>query len=239
MSAGQFSIPFSQDRANAIYTDAMARMYGLVALGVVVTSIGIWVGDMIGAADLIFGFGFIGIIVAFAIMFGTLMLASSRVRAGSIGLGTALYLVFTGMEGLFISYIISVYSTTSIATAFVSTAALFGAMCLIGMTTKRDLSKLGPILFIGLFAAIIISMVNMLLLQSSGLYVLINIALIPIFLGLTIWETKQMKDIAQQAAMSGDEKAATQAAVIGSIGLYLNALNLFLIILRLFGGSRD
>ena len=238
MSAGQYSIPFSRSRADAIYTDAMARMYGLVALGVTITAGAIWFGDMINIADLIFGYGFIGMIVSFGIAFGTLWVAGSTVRAGHVALGTGLYLVFTALMGLFISYIITVFTTTSIAAAFVSTAALFGAMCLIGMTTKRDISKFGPILFIGLFAAIIVSLINMVLLQSSGLYILINIVLIPIFLGLTIWETKQMKDITQEAAMRGDEKVATQAAVIGSIGLYLNALNLFLIILNLFGGRR-
>ena len=72
------------------------------------------------------------------------------------------------------------------------------------------------------------------------LFLLINIILLPIFLALTVWETKQMKELAQEAAIAGDEKAAAQMAVIGSIGLYLNALNIFIIILNLLGfAGRD
>ena len=112
-------------------------------------------------------------------------------------------------------------------------------MSAIGMTTKRDLSKLGPMLFIGIIGVIVISLVNLILVQSSGLFLLINIVLLPLFLLLTVWETKQMKEMAQQAAMSGDERAATQVAVMGSIGLYVNVLNLFVIILNLLGFMSD
>ena len=95
-------------------------------------------------------------------------------------------------------------------------------------------------LMIGLIGVIVVSLINMLLLQSGMLFLLINIVLLPIFLALTVWETKQMKELAQEAAIAGDEKAAAQMAVIGSIGLYLNALNIFIIILNLLGfAGRD
>ena len=119
--------------------------------------------------------------------------------------------------------------------AFLLTGGLFVAMSAVGMTTKRDLSKLGPMLLIGLVGLIVISLINMLVIQSSGLFLLINILLLPLFLALTVWETKQMKELAQEAAMHGDEKGAMQVAVMGSIGLYLNVLNIFLIILNLLG----
>ena len=94
---------------------------------------------------------------------------------------------------------------------------------------------MGAMLLIGLVGLIIISLINMLLIQSSGLFLIINLLLLPLFLALTVWETKQMKELAQEAAMQGDQKAATQVAVIGSIGLYLNVLNIFLIVLNLLG----
>ena len=122
-----------------------------------------------------------------------------------------------------------------IGMAFLLTGGLFVAMSAVGMTTKRDLSKLGPMLLIGLVGLIVISLINMLLIGSSGLFLLINILLLPLFLALTVWETKQMKELAQEAAMHGDEKGAMQVAVMGSIGLYLNVLNIFLIILNLLG----
>ena len=107
------------------------------------------------------------------------------------------------------------------------------------MTTRKDLSKLGPMLMIGLIGVVVVSLVNVLLIQSGALFLLINIILLPLFLALTVWETKQMKELAQEAAMRGDAQAANQVAVIGSIGLYLNALNIFLILLNLLGFLSD
>ena len=235
MATGQYSIPYGRSRADAIYTDAMARMYGLVAIGVVTTAAAIWVGDMLGIGSIIFGFGWIGMLLAFGIIFGTLYAASAVVQKGNIGLGTALYLAFTGMEGLFLSPILMAFTSEMIGVAFLLTAGLFVAMSAVGLTTKKDLSKLGPMLVIGLVGVVIVSLVNVFLLRSDVLFLLINIVLLPIFLALTVWETKQMKELAQQAAIEGDDKAATQVAVIGSIGLYLNVLNIFLIILNLLG----
>ncbi len=235
MSTQQYSIPFGRERANAIYTDAMTRMYGLVALGIVTTAVGIWVGDAAGVSDIIFSSGWVGILLAFGVIFGTLMAANFVVQRGNIALGTALYLAFTALEGLFLSTIMARFTGETIGLAFILTAGLFVAMSVIGMTTKRDISKLGPMLMIGLVGTIIVSFVNMLLIQSSGLFLIINILLLPLFLALTVWETKQVKELAQHAAMEGNKGAATQVAVMGSIGLYLNVLNIFLILLNLLG----
>ena len=236
MAAEQYyGIPFNRTRANAIYTDAMSRMYGLVALGVITTGAAIWIGDLTGVSVVVLSLGWIGWLLMIGIMFGTLMGANAVVAKGNTALGTVLYLAFTGIEGLFLSPILISFTGETIGVAFLLTGGLFVAMSAIGMTTKRDLSKWGPMLLIGLVGLIIISLINMLLIQSSGLFLLINILLLPLFLALTVWETKQMKELAQEAAMRGDEKAATQVAVIGSIGLYLNVLNIFLIILNLLG----
>ena len=228
-----------QDRVNAIYTDAMARMYGLVALGIVTTGAAIWIGDALGVGQIIFAFGWIGMLLMFGVAFGTLMGANAVVARGNTGLGTVLYLTFTGLMGFFLSPILTTFTTGTIGMAFVMTAGLFVAMSAVGMTTKRDLSKLGNILIIGLIGVVIVSLVNVLLLQSSGLFLLINIILLPLFLALTVWETKQMKELAQEAALRGDSQTATQVAVIGSIGLYLNALNIFIILLNLLGFMSD
>lgn len=239
MATQQYSIPFGRDRANAIYTDAMARMYGLVALGIVTTGAAIWIGDLIGIGGIIYGFGWIGMLLVLGIMFGTLIASSAIVNRGNVGLGTALYLAFTGMAGLFLSPILLEFTTEMIGVAFLLTAGLFVAMSAVGMTTKRDLSSLGPMLFFGLIGLVIISFVNLFLIRSDGLFLLINILLLPLFLALTVWQTKQMKELAQEAALQGDDKAATQVAVMGSIGLYLNVLNIFLIILNLLGFLSD
>lgn len=239
MSTEQYSIYVAQDRVNAIFTDSMARMYGLVALGIVTTGAAIWVGDMLGVGNVIFSFGWIGMLLMFGIMFGTLMGANAVVSRGNTGLGTVLYLGFTGLAGFFLSPILMRFTTGTIGMAFVLTAGMFVAMSVVGMTTKRDLSKLGPMLIFGLIGVVIVSLINILLLGSGILFLLINIVLLPIFLGLTVWETKQMKELAQDAAMRGDVQVANQVAVIGSIGLYLNALNIFIILLNLLGFASD
>ena len=239
MASIQYSIPSSGDRASAIYTDAMARMYGLVALGIVVTGAAIWVGHAAGVGDVRFALGWIGMLLFFGVIFGTLYAANAVVQRGNIALGVTLYLAFATLWGLFLSPILTRYTSDTIGVAFLLTAGLFVAMSIVGMTTKKDLTKLGPMLMIGLIGAIVVSLVNVLLIRSDALFLLINIVLLPIFLALTVWETKQMKELAQEAAMAGDEKAATQVAVIGSIGLYLNALNLFIIILNLLGFASD
>ncbi len=167
MATGQYSIPYGRSRADAIYTDAMARMYGLVAIGVVTTAAAIWVGDMLGIGSIIFRFGWIGMLLAFGIIFGTLYAASAVVQKGNIGLGTALYLAFTGMEGLFLSPILMAFTSEMIGVAFLLTAGLFIAMSAVGLTTKRDLSKLGPMLLIGLVGVVIVSLVNVFLLRSE------------------------------------------------------------------------
>ena len=141
--------------------------------------------------------------------------------------------------GSVLSPILTRYTSETIGVAFLMTADLFVAMSIVGMTTKKDLTKLGPMLIMGLSGVIVVSLVNVLLIRSEALFLLINIVLLPLFLALTVWETKQMKELAQEAAMDGDEKAATQVAVIGSIGLYLNALNRFIILLNLLGFVSD
>ena len=239
MSTIEYTSSWDGSRANAIFTDAMARMYGLVALGIVTTGAAIWFGDGLGIGDAIFSFGWIGYIAAFAVIMGTLVAANAAVVRGNIGLGTVLYLGFTGMEGLFLSPILTAFTTQTIGAAFMLTAGLFVGMSAIGMTTKKDLSRLGPMLFMGLIGLIVISFVNILLIRSDGLFLLINLALLPLFLALTVWETKKMKEMAQEAAMAGDAQSATQVAVQGSIGLYLNALNVFLILLNLLGFASD
>ena len=210
-----FGVPFNRTQANAIYTDAMSRMYGLVALGVITTGATIWIGDMTGVGEVIFSFGWIGWLLMIGIMFGTLMAANAVVAKGNTALGTVLYLAFTGIGGLFLSPILQAFTGEMIGMAFLLTGGLFVAMSAVGMTTKRDLSKLGPMLLIGLVGLIVISLINMLLIGSSGLFLLINILLLPLFLALTVWETKQMKELAQEAAMHGDKKGAMQVAVHG------------------------
>ena len=181
----------SGDRVSAIYTDAMARMYGLVALGIVTTGAAIWFGDSLASATPYSGLAGSATSRPSPSSWGRWWQPTPSSPAGNTGLGTVLYLGFTGMEGLFLSPILTAFTTQTIGAAFMLTAGLFVGMSAIGMTTKRDLSRLGPMLFIGLIGLIVISLVNMLLIRSGGLFLLINLALLPIFLGLMVWRRRR------------------------------------------------
>lgn len=224
---------YSQDAANAIFTGAMARLYGWIALGVITTGAVAWISYQAGILDSILDrFGLIGYLavmgVWLAAIFG-LSFAAGRVPPAVAG---GLYLGFTALSGLMISYIFWAYTGDTIILAFALTTGVFAAMSAIGYTTKRDLSGLGTMCFIGLIGVIIAGVANIFI-GSGMLSWIVTLVALPIFLGLTVYETKQVKEMAQDAAMRGDERAAGQVAIMGAVGLYVNFLNLFLILLRI------
>ena len=218
------------DRADAIYTEALFRMFGLVALGVLVTAVSIWVGDALVIGKVIFGNGWIGFLVYLGAIFGTLIASSVLANRGMLGPATILYLGFATLEGFFISPILELATGESMATAFILVAGLFVLMAAIGLRAKKDLSGMGSMLFFTLFGAVAVVLLNLFIFQSGALQTVISIILFPVFLGLTVWETRHMKIRAQEAALEGDAASANKVAVQAAIGLYLNVLNLFLIV---------
>ena len=129
--------------------------------------------------------------------------------------------------------------------AFVASAGMFLAMSLIGSATHMDLSRVGNIALLGLFGIIGMSIINIFT-KSSGLDFLISIIGIVVFLGLTAWDTQKMRRMALSLDLTGDNPItmaggnpqAEKAAVIGALSLYLDLINLFLFVLRFFGGRR-
>jgi FtsH-binding integral membrane protein len=133
-----------------------------------------------------------------------------------------------------LSILFHIYTNSSITRVFFITAATFGALSLFGYTTRRDLSGLGTFLFMGLIGVIIASLVN-LFLRSTGLDWLISVVGVGVFSGLTAYDTQRIK-----AMYNGtdDETSAGRKSVIAALSLYLNFINLFMMLLRLFGGRR-
>jgi FtsH-binding integral membrane protein len=161
------------------------------------------------------------------------------VRRVSPAIGAALYLAFTAIFGFMISAIFVIYTASSIWTAFLTTAGMFGAMSLIGFTTRLDLSKLGAVLFMALIGLIIASVVNIFL-HSTMLYWIVSIAGVIIFSGLTAYDTQWIKRQALSLAGSygAGSDMAQRVALIGAFHLFLDFVNLFLSMLRIFGRSR-
>ena len=153
----------------------------------------------------------------------------------SAGMAQLLFWLFAAVMGLSLSSIFLIYTGQSITQVFFITAATFGAMSLYGYTTKRDLTGIGSFLIMGLFGLIIASIVNVFL-QSSGLGFAISIIGVLIFVALTAWDTQKIKE-SYSSAMGADVLA--KGAVMGALSLYLDFINLFLMLLRLFGNNRS
>ena len=159
---------------------------------------------------------------------------SARLTKMSSAAAAGFFYLFAVINGLALSSIFVVYTGASIAKTFFITAGTFGGMTVFGYTTKQDLSKMGSILYMALWGLIICLVVN-LFAHSSTLDWIISIAGVIIFVGLTAWDTQQIKTMAEQLPASTSGHLAT----IGALNLYLDFINLFLYLLRFFGSSRD
>ena len=145
------------------------------------------------------------------------------------------FLIYSTLTGISLSTIFSVYTTASIASTFFISALTFGVMALTGYTTKTDLTKLGSLLYMGLIGIIIASIVNFFI-GSSFMHYIISIIGVLVFTGLTAYDVQKIKNIGNQI-QEGSE-SAQKLMIMGALTLYLDFINLFLMMLRLFG-SRD
>jgi hypothetical protein len=160
---------------------------------------------------------------------------SFRINQMSLGAAQATYWIYAGLVGLSIAGIFLIYTNGSIATTFFICAAMFAGMSLWGYTTKRDLTGMGSFLFMGLIGVIIASLVNMFL-HSPVLQFAISIIGVIVFTGLTAWDTQQIKEM----YWAGDGSVvAGKKAVMGALRLYLDFLNLFLMLLQFAGVRRN
>lgn len=159
----------------------------------------------------------------------------SRVTKMSTGAVLGCFIAFSALMGASLAPIFLVYKLGTIVYTFFITAGTFGAMSVYGYFTKSDLTKMGSFLFMALIGLIIASVVNIFL-HSSGLEWIISIVGVLVFVGLTAWDTQQVKALARANV---DPALADKLATIGAMNLYLDFINLFLYILRIFGGNRD
>ena len=159
---------------------------------------------------------------------------SSRIMSLSFVTASLMFVIYSIMNGVFFSFILLAYTEQSIATTFLITAGTFGAMSLFGFVTKRDLSAMGRILFMLLIGLLIATVVNIFM-KAEGLTLILNYAGVVIFVGLTAYDTQSIKQMLQE---HGDKEGAEKIALLGSLSLYLDFINLFIYLLRFFGESR-
>ncbi|MGZ8396082.1 MAG: Bax inhibitor-1/YccA family protein [Rhodoplanes sp.] len=167
-----------------------------------------------------------------ALVFG-LSFGADRLRPATAQL---LFWIYAALVGLSLGAIFMVFTHTSIVRVFFITAASFGALSLFGYTTQRDLSGWGSFLIMGLFGVIIASLVNMFV-QSSALQWAVSVIGVFVFAGLTAWDTQRIKNEYLYGAMDGD--TAERSAIMGALSLYLNFINLFTLLLQLFGQREE
>ena len=175
-------------------------------------------------------FSFIAIILA---QLGLVMLISSRINKLSVLTATVLFILYAALTGVTLSSIFLVFTQESITSVFFITAGTFAVVSAFGYITKKDLSSLGNILFMGLIGIIIASVVNWFL-HSEMLYWIVSYVGVLIFVGLTAYDTQKIKQMAIEYS-DGNFEITKKVALIGALSLYLDFINLFLHLLRIFG----
>jgi len=166
---------------------------------------------------------------------GLVFFLSARIGKMSTSTATSIFLVYSALNGLTLSFVFLAYTTSSIASTFFVTAGMFGAMSVYGYVTKRDLSGIGNFLVMALIGLLLASVVNIFL-ANEAIYWITTYAGVLIFVGLTAWDTQKIKLLAMKA--TGDETQAHRVAILGALMLYLDFINMFLMLLRILGNRR-
>ena len=218
--------------ANTV-SSAMKRVYFKMTLALVVTALtALWASSSYGYLSFLASHTWM-MWVLIAAELGLVFTISGAINKLSSVAATALFYLFAVVNGLMLCTVFLAYSPAAITKTFFITAGTFGAMSVYGYFTTNDLSKVGSFLFMALIGLIIASVVNIFL-HSSTLDWIVSIAGVLIFIGLTAWDTQQIKTMAMNMPADSIGKRAT----VGALSLYLDFINLFLYLLRIFG-NRD
>ncbi len=210
---------------------AMGRVYGYMAMAV---AISMFVSYQVGMNHDLLQFFFTGImkwVVIFAPLVAVFLVVPFIGANPPKGLAIGALAAFAGIMGLSFATIFAVYTLGSVFTAFLGGAVLFGTMSFYGYFTKKDLSGLGSLLFVGLIAIIIASIINIFI-GSTVMQMVISAVAILIFLGLTAYDTQTIRE-------QVSEDTGTGVEVLGALTLYLDFINLFINLLQLFGVKKD
>ena len=233
----QLRVTPSESELVSAFIDAMSRVYLWMTGGLLITAVvATFVASSDGLADLLFGGSFLfwAIIIA---QFGLVIAISAAINKMSPTMALGLFFLYAGLMGVTMSFVFIAYDLGSVAIAFGVTTGTFAALSFVGLTTKKDLTKWGPLLMVSLFGLIIASIANAFL-QSAAFEWIISYVGVLIFMGLTLYQTKAIKSMTFEALSNGDAQAVNRIGVIGALQLYLSFINLFLFILRIVGGRR-
>ena len=216
----------------------MLKVYNYMTLGLSVTSLVSWALAVSSLGTLFFYqdgrpnlLGWVAIFAPFILLF----MLTGAVAAGNAFKAFVLFTVYSGLLGVSLTTVFWAYTGISILRVFLITAATFAATSLYGYTTRRDLTSFGHFMTMGLIGIVIAMIVNVFM-QSPALYYAVSVMGIVVFVGLTAWDTYKIRDMYEE----GDaDNRMTSKAIYGALMLYLDFVNLFLMLLRFFGQRRD
>jgi FtsH-binding integral membrane protein len=231
--SSQATIAQARQEASTIF---LAKVFNWMAVGLGLTGVIAYMTAYSGLAQVLMASPLFYVLVIGEL--GLVFYLSARIEKIQAATATGLFLGYAILNGLTLSMIFLAYTSSSIAGTFFITAGMFGAMAVFGLVTKRDLSGLGSFMFMGLVGIIIASVVNIFL-QSSTMYWVISMIGVMVFTGLTAYDVQKIKQMGEEGIMSQGEGAIRKGAIMGALALYLDFINLFLMLLRFFGGSRE
>jgi len=211
----------------------MLRVYNFMAGGLGLTGLVAYAAVASGFYQQIAGTPLIWVVMLAPL--AVVLLLSFRIERMSAGAAQASFWGYAALMGLSLAGIFLIYTGTSIARVFFISAATFAAMSLYGYTTRRDLSRFGSFLFMGLIGIVLASLVNIFI-ASSALQFAVSVIGVIVFTGLTAWDTQRIKEIYLESD-PGD--VLTKKALMGALALYLDFINLFVMLLQLTGQRRD
>jgi FtsH-binding integral membrane protein len=232
------TIPMERSRTVVLVNDFVRSVYNWMCIGLALTGfVALYVASSETALQIIFGnrLVFFGLIIAeLALVFSI----SGMVHRMSAGTATALFVIYAALNGATLSSIFIVYARASIVSTFFVCSGTFLACSIYGWKTQKDLTSWGGFLAMGLMGIIIASLVNMFI-RSSAMGMIVSYVGVLLFVGLTAYDTQKLRNMAVAQPADLDGEVIRKGAILGALSLYLDFINLFLMLLRIFGQSRE
>lgn len=228
----------AKSRTDILVNDFVRSVYNWMGGGLALTAVvALYVSSSETMMQLIYGNPIIFFVLIFAEL-GLVFSISGMVHKMSAGTATGLFLLYSALNGVTLSFIFLAYTRTSIVSTFFICAGTFVGCSIYGWTTKKDLTSWRGFLTMGLIGIIIASLVNMFI-QSSAMHMIISYIGVIVFVGLTAYDTQKLKNMALTQPADTDGAVIRKGAIMGALSLYLDFINLFLMLLRIFGTARE
>jgi len=228
------SVPLQATQTQVRVNAFIRSVYNWMAIGLALTGfVAFYVSNSESAINLIFGnrMIFYGLIIGELALVFTLVARVAKMKAST---ATGLFVFYAALNGVTLSSIFLIYTRSSITSTFFICAATFAAASFYGMVTKRDLTSFGQFLFMGLIGIVIASVVNIFI-KSSAMAMIISYIGVIVFVGLTVYDTQKLKVMAMSQPGDVDAGVVRKGAILGALTLYLDFINLFLMLLHILG----